>query len=101
MTGRIVARSFSTAAFAALLVVTAPLAAGAVTLAPPGNASGPVEDVIPLPDGFQPEGITIGPGGTAYVGSLVDGDIYAADLRTGEGEVISEGPGTPSVGLKI
>ena len=54
--------------------------------------------VFPLPDNFRPEGIaTIG--STAYVGSLVDGDIYGLDLRTGEGSVVSEGPGTPSVGL--
>jgi sugar lactone lactonase YvrE len=54
--------------------------------------------VFPLPDNFRPEGIaTIG--STAYVGSLADGDIYAIDLRTGEGAVVSEGPGTPSVGL--
>ncbi len=57
--------------------------------------------MIELPDGFRPEGIAIDPRGTAYLGSLADGDIYAADLRTGEGEVISQGPGTPSVGLKI
>ena len=67
---------------------------------PPPGAGGTL-DLIALPDGFQPEGIVIGPGGTAYLGSLADGDIYAADLRTGEGEVISQGPGTPSVGLKI
>ena len=54
--------------------------------------------VFPLPDNFRPEGIaTIG--STAYVGSLADGDIYGIDLRTGEGSVVSEGPGTPSVGL--
>ncbi|MEU4288092.1 superoxide dismutase [Kribbella sp. NPDC026596] len=54
---------------------------------------------IELPNGFQPEGIAIR-GSTAYFGSLVDGDIYAASLRTGRGKVISQGPGTPSVGLK-
>lgn len=54
---------------------------------------------IELPDGFQPEGIAIR-GRTAYFGSLVDGDIYAASLRTGRGKLISQGPGTPSVGLK-
>src|SRR5215207_1261594 len=58
-------------------------------------------DRIDLPVGFQPEGITIGKKPVAYVGSLADGDIYRADLRTGQGEVISQGPGTPSVGLKI
>jgi sugar lactone lactonase YvrE len=61
----------------------------------------PFPDRLELPNGFQPEGITIGPRATAYLGSLVDGDIYALSLRTGERTLISEGPGTPSVGLKI
>jgi sugar lactone lactonase YvrE len=98
MSGRIVARTFIVAALTGLLAVSAAGAAQAAALQPGGGA---VEDVIELPDGFQPEGITIDPRGTAYLGSLADGDIYAADLRTGEGEVVSEGPGTPSVGLKI
>ncbi|WP_210443269.1 superoxide dismutase [Nocardioides sp. SYSU D00065] len=55
---------------------------------------------IALPDGFQPEGIAIGPGPTAWFGSRADGDIYEVSLRTGRGRVISQGPGTPSVGLK-
>ena len=56
---------------------------------------------LDLPNGFRPEGIATGRHHTAYLGSLADGDIYALDLRSGEGEVISEGPGTPSVGLKL
>jgi sugar lactone lactonase YvrE len=64
----------------------------------PASVAGANPTVLPLPDHFRPEGIaTIG--STAYVGSLVDGDIYGLDLRTGEGSVVSEGPGTPSVGL--
>ncbi|MGW1340246.1 SMP-30/gluconolactonase/LRE family protein [Kribbella sp. NPDC002412] len=55
---------------------------------------------IELPNGFLPEGIAIR-NGIAYFGSRADGDIYAASLRTGEGKVISQGPGTPSVGLKV
>jgi sugar lactone lactonase YvrE len=55
---------------------------------------------IALPDGFRPEGIAIGPGPVAYVGSLRDGDIYRVSLRTGRGSVISQGPGTPSLGMK-
>ena len=57
---------------------------------------------IALPDGFQPEGITVGRGGVAYLGSRTDGDIYAVDLKNGRGGVISQGPGpgSPSVGLK-
>ncbi len=53
-----------------------------------------------LPDGFQPEGIAIDRG-TAYFGSRLNGDIYAADLKTGEGEVITPGPGTGSLGMKV
>jgi len=50
---------------------------------------------IPLPQGFQPEGITLGHGPTAYVGSLADGSIYAADLTTGAGSILIQGsPGT-------
>ena len=56
-------------------------------------------EVIPLPNGFRPEGIVIGDGNTAYAGSLADGDIYAADLLTGTGEIVIEGPGTQAVGL--
>ncbi|WP_375423630.1 superoxide dismutase [uncultured Friedmanniella sp.] len=55
---------------------------------------------IALPAGFQPEGITVSHG-TAYLGSRGDGDIYAVNLRTGRGRVISQGPGTASVGLKV
>lgn len=53
-----------------------------------------------LPDGFQPEGIAISRG-VAYFGSRLDGDIYAASLRTGAGKVISQGPGTGSLGMKV
>ncbi|GAA4182851.1 hypothetical protein GCM10022252_09430 [Streptosporangium oxazolinicum] len=54
-----------------------------------------------LPDGFQPEGIAIGPGSAAYFGSRGTGAIYRADLRTGKGRIINPGPGTPSLGLKV
>ncbi|MEU3167200.1 superoxide dismutase [Streptosporangium sp. NPDC006930] len=54
-----------------------------------------------LPDGFQPEGIAIGPGPSAYFGSRGTGAIYRADLRTGKGRIINPGPGTPSLGLKV
>lgn len=44
-------------------------------------------DIIPLPDGFQPEGIVAGRGTTFFVGSRVSGAVYRGNLRTGEGEV--------------
>jgi len=55
---------------------------------------------LALPDGFQPEGIAIGPGPVAYFGSRADGSLYRASLVTGRGEIFSKGPGTPSLGLK-
>lgn len=84
--------------------LTATLGAGVLTagLLSPASA-GPQEnfpETFALPDGFQPEGITIS-GRFAWFGSRLDGDVYRADLRTGEGERISEGPGTASVGLKV
>ena len=96
MSGRIVARAFTTAAVAGLLVIAG---AGTAQASPPPGS--PFPDVIALPDGFQPEGITIGPGGTGYVGSLADGDIFVFDVRTGEQLDRLEGPGTSSVGLKV
>ncbi|WP_199747999.1 superoxide dismutase [Actinomadura sp. WAC 06369] len=56
---------------------------------------------IRLPDGFRPEGIAIGHGPFAFVGSMADGSIYRADLRTGRGAVVSRGPGTPALGLAL
>ena len=100
MSSRTVARSLAIAGLTALLAATASQAAGAMTMSPP-ESTGSLVDRIALPNGFQPEGIAIDAQGTAYVGSLADGDIYAADVRSGEGEVIIQGPGTPSVGLKV
>lgn len=66
--------------------------------AAPRQHHGPTS--IALPVGFQPEGIAIG-GNRVYTGSRVTGDIYVADLRTGNGRILSEGPGTASLGLKV
>jgi sugar lactone lactonase YvrE len=100
MSSRIALRSLATAGLTTLLAVTAASAATAVTMSPPVDA-GSLVDRIELPDGFRPEGIAIDARGIAYFGSLADGDIYAADVRTGEGTILSEGPGTPAVGLKV
>ena len=62
----------------------------------------PFPDVIPLPDGFAPEGIAVGRGTTFYVGSLADGAIYAGDLRSGQGAVLAAGtPGRAIAGLYV
>ncbi len=91
---RVRVRVLAAAVLSAALAFTT---VGVVEAKPKPKASFPAE--IALPAGFQPEGITVGRH-YAYVGSLADGDIYRADLRTGSGIVVSKAPGTPSVGLK-
>ncbi|AGZ40017.1 SMP-30/gluconolactonase/LRE family protein [Actinoplanes friuliensis] len=85
-----------------LAIVTA-TALAVVVGAAPAEAShrAPAPTTIQLPDGFQPEGIAIGKAPYAYFGSRVDGDIYRVSLGSGRGKVISQGPGTPSLGLKL
>ena len=57
-------------------------------------------DVIPLRDGWFPEGIATGRGTDFYVGSLVDGRVYKGDLRTGAGSPLTTGgEGRIAVGL--
>jgi hypothetical protein len=59
-------------------------------------------DRIPLPNGIAPEDIALGRATTFYVGSLGDGQVYAGDLRTGEGRVLVPGsPGRTAVGLVV
>jgi sugar lactone lactonase YvrE len=58
-------------------------------------------DVIPLPNGFQPEGIASGRGTTFYVGSIPTGAVYRGDIRTGEGEVLVPAQdGRSAIGMK-
>ncbi|MEU9175200.1 superoxide dismutase [Streptomyces sp. NPDC048420] len=64
------------------------------------KATWPTE--FPLPDGWLPEGITIGKAPYAYMGSRANGGIYRTDLRTGEGKVLHAGAtGLASIGLKL
>lgn len=78
------------------------LAVGLASLvAAPMAEAAAFPESIPLPTGFRPEGIAVGSGPTAYVGSLADGDVYRIDLRTGAGETFVEGPGSAAVGLAV
>ena len=74
------------------------------TLSAAAAANQPTQypDIIPLPNGFQPEGVVIGYGTTIYAGSLADGSIYQANLRTGVGNILVEGQdGLIAVGLSF
>jgi sugar lactone lactonase YvrE len=85
-----VARLLAVVAFAAVL-------APATT---PASAR-PLLDTLALPNGFQPEGIAIGSTPYAYFGSRASGDIIRIDLASGARKLISRGPGTPSLGMKL
>jgi streptogramin lyase len=83
------------------LATFAPAAAAPQAPASGAQQSRVFPDRIELPNGFLPEGIAIGAAPFAWFGSRADGDIFQANLVTGAGKVISQGPGTPSVGLKV
>jgi sugar lactone lactonase YvrE len=69
------------------------------TVPPLGAAVPTYPDVIPLPDGFFPEGIAVGHGHTFYAGSLATGAIVEGDLRSGEVSILTSGAGAPAVGM--
>jgi sugar lactone lactonase YvrE len=92
--------------------------AGVATAAPPGAAAARsaaastavgaasaqrlFPRVIPLPDGFRPEGVTTGRGASFYAGSLVDGAIFRGDVVTGRGSVLVPGvAGRAATGLEV
>jgi sugar lactone lactonase YvrE len=78
------------------------VAVAAAALATPLAANGNFPEKIALPDGFRPEGIAIGKGGTFYVGSIPTGAIYRGDLKTGEGaEFIPGATGRAAIGVEL
>jgi hypothetical protein len=63
-------------------------------------------DLIPIPVGFEPEGIELGKNQDFFVGTLSfsgnltnSGAIYKGNLATGEGQVLVPPTGKPLVGL--
>ena len=77
------------------------LSCAAALLAPAALAAA-FPHTIPLPDGWQPEGIASGKGTTFYVGSIPTGAVYRGDLRTGKGAVLVPGAaGRSATGLKF
>jgi sugar lactone lactonase YvrE len=71
-----------------------------LVVAAPAGAR-PFPDVLPLPTGFQPEGIDIR-GRSFYVGSIPTGAVYRGDLRTGSGSVLVPAQaGRAAIGLDV
>ncbi|MFE3098189.1 SMP-30/gluconolactonase/LRE family protein [Streptomyces sp. NPDC059248] len=82
--------------------------APAARAAPYGDRAGPGPaatwpDRFPLPNGFRPEGITIGSRPYAYFGSMADGSVLRVALATGAGRVLvaPRGAEHPVIGLTI
>jgi sugar lactone lactonase YvrE len=83
-----------------LLVVVVGVVAAAFAIAAVAVASkGP--DRIALPDGFRPEGIAAGKGGSLYVGSIPTGRVLEIDAKTGASrEAVPARPDHAAIGLK-
>jgi hypothetical protein len=66
-------------------------------------AASPFPESIPLPTGYQPEGVDTR-GSTAYAGSLADGDVVTVDLHSGDvAPLVDNDPeaGRVAVGLAV
>jgi sugar lactone lactonase YvrE len=85
-----------------MIRIAAVVVAALALAVPAALAQGTFPAVIPLPNGFQPEGIAAGNGNTFYVGSIPTGAIYRGDVRTGKGSVFIQGAtGRAATGLKF
>ena len=81
------------------ILVVASLAAALATGAQGGSPQFP--ERIPLPNGFQPEGIAVASGGTFFVGSIPTGAIYRGSVKTGEGSLLVKGrSGRAAIGVE-
>lgn len=82
--------------------LAAGLAAAAILMSSVAAHAQSFPDIIPLPNGWRPEGIVSGNGTEFYVGSLANGAIYKGDYRTGQGGVLVPGQtGRVTVGLSF
>jgi len=82
---------------AALLVPTAVAAKSGKD-----KRGGKAPATIPLPNGFQPEGIAAGKGKDLYVGSIPTGAIWKGDAKKGTGSVLVPGrEGRAAIGVKV
>ncbi len=87
---------------ATALVICAAIAVPAAADRGKGASKGHKPDVIALPNGFQPEGITTGKRHMFFVGSRATGAIYKGSLRSGKGEILVEGgAGRAATGIKL
>jgi sugar lactone lactonase YvrE len=86
-----------------MLTAVALLCAALTAVAAAGDTRYP--QTIPLPDGWQPEGIATGRGADFFSGSragMFAGAVFKGDLRTGRGEVlVPPRTGRAALGMKV
>jgi hypothetical protein len=58
-------------------------------------------ETIPLPNGWQPEGIAAGFGNQFFAGSRNTGGIFRGNLKTGDGDILVPGFGGAATGMKV
>jgi hypothetical protein len=58
-------------------------------------------ETIPLPNGWQPEGIATGFGNQFFAGSRATGGIFKGNLKTGDGDILVPGFGGAATGMKV
>ena len=58
-------------------------------------------ETIPLPNGWQPEGIATGFGNQFFAGSRATGGIFKGNLKTGAGDILVPGFGGAATGMKV
>jgi sugar lactone lactonase YvrE len=82
------------------ILIVAVLACGA--LASSTFAGDRFPETIPLPNGWQPEGIAIGRGYDFFAGSRATGAVFAGDLKRGTGRVLVPArAGRAALGMKV
>jgi sugar lactone lactonase YvrE len=70
-------------------------------IAAPAASAKPYPETIPLPNGWQPEGIATGFGNDFFAGSRsAAGGIFKGNLKTGQGSVLVQGGGA-ATGMKV
>ena len=85
-----------------MLTLAAAIAGVVAVLAGGSSAQNAFPQVIPLPNGFRPEGIEVGRGTTFYVGSVANGAVYRGNLRTGTGAILVPGEtGKAATGIEL
>jgi sugar lactone lactonase YvrE len=77
-------------------------ACGFALLLAAGAAAKSFPDVIPLPNGWRPEGVEAGKHHTLLVGSLAAGAVRQVDVRTGRSfTLVQPTPGRSATGLEL